>query len=135
MIKVKESGRSKFIGKARNELLKLDLFQRHVPQLNHQGNHFKASYCGIAMSLLIITIMLLYGMLKLEELVTRKNPLINFNENPKALDSSDKLNLHQNGHKFAFTVHRQNGDSKLNHRYIKFMVLFEGLMETRFGSR
>ena len=75
-------------------------------------------------------------MLKLEELILRKNPIINFNEDINGLDSSDKLNLHRDGHKFAFAAIRQKtGSSRIDPRYVKFMVLLDGLIETRYGSK
>ena len=68
------------LDKAKQTLMKLDRFQTSVPQVNHQGARTKSSWFGLVATLMIFVTMVLYGQLKFDILVNRKNAQITTNE-------------------------------------------------------
>ena len=74
--------------------------------------------------------MIFYGWLKLDILVSRKNPNIFNSVLRNELDSSDEFNMKSFGHKFAFSaIHISNGESVIDSRFVQFVVLLLGIKD------
>ena len=84
-------------------LKKVDMFELDLPTFNLKGKSKVASVCGGLVSVVIITIMLLYSGIKLTMLVNRENPNVSTFSEEFVLSSEDKLNLKEAGMLFAWT--------------------------------
>ena len=82
-----------------------------MPNFNLKGEQTKASWCGTFNSLILLTLMISYGSLKLETLLKRKNPSISFSEKVSAFDESTVFDLKNAGLKFAFTAEKEIGST------------------------
>ena len=60
-----------------NSLKKWDLFESDVPGLTLKGRERTQTHAGGAISMAILTVLLLFSLLKLSNLLDRHNPTIN----------------------------------------------------------
>ena len=60
-------------------LLKFDIFGAPVPSFSLGGRTMVNTRAGASVSIGILTLLLIFGLLKLQHLLERKNPIINAN--------------------------------------------------------
>ena len=75
---------------------KLDLYGAPVPTLNINGKSSVKTLVGGILSFLIMLTVFLFAALKLEELVLRKQPMLNKYELERALTVEDKFDTTTN---------------------------------------
>lgn len=105
---------------------RFDTFGESVPQFNIQGQTTIKTSMGSLASILILMLTVMFGILKLEHLVLRKNPSLIIS--PKDLnedDFNDKYNTAENNFMMAFAAEDfLTGRSLGDPRYIKWYVSF-----------
>lgn len=108
-------------------LSSFDLFKRDLPQFNIRGSKKVSSACGSSMSLLVISILLLYITVKFSKYISRTNPSISTFEDVGYFDSSKKFNLHDAGVRLAFgfegSIDKQD---KVDPRYTRLLTRVHG---------
>lgn len=137
MNNLKQKSKSRY-KQVKKKCFTLDMFSEQLPQFNLRGEQTKASWCGTLSSLILLTLMISYGSLKLETLLQRKNPTISFSEKISAFDESTVLDLKSAGLKFAFTAEKENGTTYElvnDSRYVRFMATVSGYTEGDWGLR
>ena len=72
-------------------LKNVDMFGAHFPNVNLRAQAEVKTSCGACTSMLIFTVTLLFGILKLEHLALRKNPSISTNNNP--LEAGERFEI------------------------------------------
>ena len=72
---------------------RLDLFGVDTPQFNVHGAQKQTTACGVCISTLVVTVMLLFGCVKLLKLVNRHNPNIVVTESVDALTDEFRVSL------------------------------------------
>ena len=83
---------------------KADLFERPLPSFNVRGRDSVPSCAGGLMSMVAMTVLLVYSLMKFDTLMTRDSPNVSGYVEKHAYEQSDKLNLLEAGMRFAFTV-------------------------------
>ena len=71
-----------------NSLLKIDIFGEPVPSFNLSGRQVIKTHSGALISIVIFSLTLVYGLIKMQQLFERKNPVINTNVTPVAVGAS-----------------------------------------------
>ena len=72
-------------------LKSVDMFGAPVPNFNMRGRAEVKTSCGACISMVIFILTLLFGMLKLQHLVVRKNPSIVTNKIP--LEAGERFDI------------------------------------------
>ena len=80
----------------------LDIFGKPVPTFNIRGQTEVKTMCGALMSFVIMFLTIMFGILKLQHLIEKKNPTINTNISP--LEAGVKYNIDQDEFMMAFTA-------------------------------
>ena len=83
-------------------LKSVDMFGASVPKVNIRGRGEVKTVCGACVSIGILCITLLFGILKLEHLITHKNPTISTYEIP--LEAGERFSLDSDDFMIAFAV-------------------------------
>jgi len=109
----------------RTSVTDLDLFGA-APRFNIGGKKRVGSICGFIVTLAIVCIMLIYGVPKLINVITKadikvSNQVLNDNYNP-----STQFNVKDNNFMFAFGVQdMKDGSMKDDSNYIKWYAYLE----------
>ena len=105
----------------------IDLFRQDVPSFNIRGRTTVASWPGAIISLFIFYLLMLYGAHKLKHLISRYNPNVSSYIVPNFFDSTDMMNLKENGIRFAFGVEGFiDKQIKNDPRYVKILTRIWG---------
>ena len=83
-------------------LEKLDAFGEPLPTFNIRGNEQVTTRAGGIATLIIFVVLLVFGGLKFEQLLARKNP--NLRSYTKDLDVDETLNLSERKFRMAFSI-------------------------------
>lgn len=70
----------------------LDLFGKAVPSFSLGGRTTIKTYAGALLSFIILSLTFLFGLLKFQQLIEKKNALINTNFDPLADDTKYQTN-------------------------------------------
>ena len=98
----------------------LDMFGALPPNFNIRGQKTVKTSCGACVSFLILTIVLLFALLKMQHLIERKSPLITTNATP--LEAGERFNLGDEDFTMAFAVTNYiDGTPKSDPRYINWI--------------
>ena len=102
-------------------LKKFDIFSASVPSFNIDGKTEVRTLTGGVISLSIVMLTILFGLLKLQHMLERKNPLISTNDVPSEL--SDEYDLDAEEFMMAFGLEDVNGKMLLHDPdYIKWVA-------------
>ena len=93
-------------------LKKFDIFSARVPSFNIDGKTEVRTLTGGVISLSIVMLTILFGLLKLQHMLERKNPLISTNDVPSEL--SDEYDLEAEEFMMAFGLEDKNGTMLLH---------------------
>ena len=85
-------------------LQKFDIFGKSVPQFNLAGKKKIRTTAGGLITFVFTTVLISYGIVKLQSLINRKDPNIRQATKFEHYDQSEILDLKQIGMRFAFTV-------------------------------
>ena len=88
----------------RNVLQRLDIFGEPLPSFNVRGHETVNSVFGGICSVIIFTIVLLYGVTKFIDLESRSNPNVSFFINEDNFGQGEQINLNERGFRIAFAV-------------------------------
>lgn len=72
-------------------LLSLDLFGAPAPTFNIRGESEVRTFCGGIVSSVIITVTILFALLKLQHLLSKHNPSVNAFEDKNAWGTGDVM--------------------------------------------
>ena len=104
-------------------LERIDVFGEAVPGFNLKGNNKVNTITGGIFSIFLYTVMFMYGLVRLQQLRDRHNPLISESTEIQAFSSSDKLNLNEIGFHFAFSIENYlTREQKADPRFVKYIV-------------
>ena len=106
-------------------LKKIDIFGAPIPTLNLRGERSVNTAVGSMVSILVFTTTLLFGLLKLQHLIERKNPTIMVVNSP--LNANETFDTGSNDFMMAFAVSDFNelSDKALsNPRYVRWLARF-----------
>ena len=112
--------------KAKSTFLKIDIFKERVPSLTYQGKEKQPTVLGTIVTILLFVTMISYASLKFGELYNRRNPSITSNDEPNALQDSDRLNLKSAGLYVAFNAEDFGRKALHDPRYTKWVVNLYG---------
>ena len=104
-------------------LKSLDMFGAPVPNLNIRGRGEVKTVCGACTSLVIFALTLLFGIIKMEHLALRKNPIITTNTSP--LEADERFDTGSDDFMMAFAVSDEKGVPKNDTRYFRWKVAFK----------
>ena len=100
---------------------KFDLFGQPTPTFNLNRKNKITSQIGVFVSLILITMVILFMSVKGVLLVQRNNPLITQAEIPSFFDSEFKFNLYDNNYRIAFGVQSYfTKDSKDDPNFVRW---------------
>ena len=102
-------------------LKKIDIFGAPIPALNLRGERRVNTAVGSMVSILVFTTTLLFGLLKLQHLIEKKNPTIMVVNSP--LNANETFDTGSNDFMMAFAVSDFNelSDKMLsNPRYVRW---------------
>ena len=101
----------------------MDIFGVDLPTFNIKGESKVASVTGGLLSFFVGVVFFIYGSLKFSHLMDKYNPNISEVKEQNFYNSDTRLNLHDIGFRFAFSV-EGNVDQLMrdDHRYVKYMV-------------
>ena len=104
-----------------NMFLNLDMFARAGPQFRLRGREKIPTFCGSLATTVIISILAMYALIKLEQLLSRSNPNITsfFEEN--VLPEDYKVMLDDKNFRFAWAFESHHGEIELKNdpRFVK----------------
>ena len=105
----------------------IDLFKLPIPSFNVRGRETIGTWPGAVASFCIFFVLILYGALKLSQLMSRANPNISAYVEKNFFDSSEILNLKENNMRFAFGVEGfLDREMKTDSRYVKTLTRITG---------
>ena len=82
----------------------IDFFQQPLPTFNIKGRKSVASWPGGMCSFAIILLLLIYGAVKVVQLLSRTNPHVSSYTEKNFYDSSEKIDMKAKDIKFAFGI-------------------------------
>ena len=100
----------------------LDFFASQVPSFNVAGDQSTKTWAGSLSSILVLSLTCIFGLLKLEHMAARKNPLLNTN-----IDKIDEgINYQMNQEKFmmAFSVNTIKSGYFSDPKYLRWYANF-----------
>ena len=101
----------------------MDLFGVDLPTFNIKGESKVATVTGGLLSFFVGVVFFIYGSLKLSHLMDKYNPNISEVKEQNFYNSDTRLNLHDIGFRFAFSVEGYVDQMmRDDHRYVKYMV-------------
>ena len=118
-------------------LKKFDMFGAPLPTFNNQGESKVNTYAGCILSLVVLTVTILFSLVKLRHLAARQNPFVNTYVRRDAYGESDVFKTSDNGFMMAFTLQDYiTGEIKDDARYMKWFAEYttvspEGQTTTR----
>ena len=105
----------------------MDSFGKKIPMFNIQGDSQVKTVFGGVLSVLVITLTLMYSKMKFIDLMERKNPQLIEQELSEYFETSSVVNLNDINFRMAFTVEGYlDKERKDDPRYIKYMVVLRG---------
>ena len=108
-------------------LANMDSFGKQIPMFNIQGDSQVKTVFGGVLSVLVITLTLMYSTMKFIDLMERKNPQLIEQELSEYFETSSVVNLNDINFRMAFTVEGfLDKERKDDPRYIKYMVVLRG---------
>ena len=108
-----------------NMLKKFDLFAAPLPGFNIAGETTVKSNTGGFVSISILSVTLLFALLKLEDLLTKHNPLISTFVEKDAYDPSDKFDTGYDDFIMAFALLKSKNMEPYNdQRYFKWLAVY-----------
>ena len=84
--------------------MRSDIFWQDMPTFNVQGKEKVSTPLGGILTLSLLSVLVLYGLLKLKYLLTRHNPNVSTFSREFALSSDDSVNFVEAGLRFAWTI-------------------------------
>ena len=96
-----------------------DMFGAPIPNFNLRGRAEVKTSCGACISIVIFMLTFLFGVLKLQHLLTRKNPLITQNTIP--LEAGERFDTGSDDFMMAFAVEDKKGVPKNDTQYLRWM--------------
>ena len=116
-----QSTRSGLLPMLSANLKKWDIFPMQVPSMNLKGQDSIKTITGGLVSMLVISIVMLFAFLKLSHLLERKNPTIN-----TLVDSDEgadaEFDTSSNGFQFAFALADINKEPLEDAKYLKWFA-------------
>ena len=110
-----------------NVIRNLDTFGKEVPAFNIDGETKINTIVGGILTALIFMTGLLYAGVKLDHLLNRDNPNINFTDIEDYFSLDERLDLNEIGFKIAWSVEGNlDNKNKNDSRYVKWLVRFYG---------
>ena len=100
-------------------LKSVDMFGAPIPNFNMRGRAEVKTSCGACFSMVIFTLTLLFGMLKLQHLALHKNPSITTNTIP--LEAGERFDIGSEDFMMAFAVTKDKGEPRNDTRYLRWM--------------
>ena len=82
----------------------MDLFRRPLPTFNVKGRDSVPSCAGGCVSLVAMAVVLVYALMKFQDLLTRNSPSVTSYVDRHSIDSDEHLNLFDAGMRFAFGI-------------------------------
>ena len=111
-------------------LKRIDVFGKPLPTFNMNGDTQVHTMTGGLLTFFITIIILTYGTLKFIHLVDKHNPNVSEVMEKSVFDSSEELNMNDEGFRFAFTVEGYlDNEVKENPAYVKYIVRMMGRKE------
>ena len=105
----------------------IDLFQQPLPAFNYRGQTTVASWPGGLVSFIIAIVMMIYGAIKLVQLLNRANPNVSSYVEQNFFDSSEVIDLKEKKIRFAFGIEGfLDKELKNDTRYVKNLVRMWG---------
>ena len=119
-----------------NALKGFDSFGKEVPAFNIKGESRVNTALGGLLTFVILTVSLIYSIIKIVQMVNGDNPIISDLMLPSHYGPEDKLNLNEINFRLAFSIEgfviRERKDDP---RYVKWFVRLYGKKnETRFET-
>ena len=119
-----------------NALKSFDSFGKEVPAFNIKGESRVNTALGGLLTCAILTVSLIYSVIKIVQMVNGDNPIISDLMLPSHYGPEDKLNLNEINFRLAFSIEgfviRERKDDP---RYVKWFVRLYGKKnETRFET-
>lgn len=101
----------------------LDLYGHEVG-FNLAGQQSVKSIPGLFVSVVLLSVLFLYGYVRFEYLIYRKNPLITRSELFDFFDSSEVVNFDEIGFKVAFAVEQYDANREAKHdpNYVRWVA-------------
>ena len=99
-------------------LKRFDLFGMAPPNLNIRGETVVKTYPGAVFTFLVVILTFLFGLIKLENMATGKNP--NLTTNKSQLEPEETFNTNSDDFMMAFAVQSKDGTPKNDPRYIRW---------------
>lgn len=106
-------------------LLSLDLFGAPAPTFNIRGETKVRTYFGAVLSTMIITVTLLFSLVKLEHLLSKHNPTVNTFEDKNVFGTADVYKpASSEEFMMAFAVTSEKDAWKVKHdpRFVKWLA-------------
>ena len=108
-------------------LERIDVFGKPLPAFNLGGEDTVHTLTGGIFTFIIILILVTYGGLKFVHLIERHNPLVSEVTEKAFYDSSEKMNLNEEGFRFAFTMEGYLSNEVLNNpTHVKYLTRIIG---------
>ena len=102
-------------------LKRLDIFDRQVPAFSIGGKNSVSTWTGTSCTVFIFTLTFAFGLVKLQHLLERKNPIVT--NNTERLEAFDSYSLGSDEFMMAFTLHPFTGEAlKYDPRYVRWIV-------------
>ena len=101
----------------------IDIFSKELPSFNLQGEtHIGTNYGGVC-TLIVWLLTFAYALIRLEFLILKKDPNINFVTELNIFDETDVLNLQEKGYRIAFVLEDYNlRETKGKEEYIRYVA-------------
>ena len=94
------------------------MFGMAPPNLNIRGETVVKTYQGAFVTFLVMILTFLFGLLKLEDIATGKNP--NLTTKKSRLEHEETFNTNSDDFMMAFAVKSKDGTPKSDPRYIRW---------------
>ena len=105
------------------DMHQLDFFAKTFPSFNDRGKNAVSSYAGNIATLVVVTILFLYGSAKFNRLINRLNPNIVMIERTDAYTPDDSFLLNEIDRKLAIGIVSEIDNSNLiDARYNKLVA-------------
>ena len=102
------------------------MFGQPIPTLNNKGKTEIHTSEGVLISVILLTVMFLFGAMKLEHLVTRHNPQVSSTTYKNFFDSMQKWTLEEKDFMFAFAIEGYySKEDKTDPNYVKMFAQTE----------
>ena len=106
-----------------NYLQDMDIFGKEVPGFNIKGMHHLGTAMGGLVTAILLTISLIYAMIKTLHLVNAANPVMSALTIPGYYSSMDRFYLNEAKFRMAFSVEGYlDGENKNDPRYVKWFT-------------